>query len=311
VFVVGKGGVGKSSVSAALALQAAARGLRVCIAEMNGSESIAALMGCPPVGYLATRVAEGIEVISITPEAATEEYLVRALRFRKLYNLVFRNRYIEPFMNGILGLSDLTSVGKIMDLEWQREDGTYGPDSSGPARYDLVIVDCPSTGHGLALLGAPKTMMDVTGAGPLYSNAAMIQQLLSDRTRTAVLLVTLAEEMPVTETLESVATIRDQLDIDLAGVVMNAVPPALAAPADIVAWWSDIQDEAQSLGGHAAAAAAHGERVVRRRDEASAYIDRIRRQTQLPVLELPRLEDPQFGLDGLGELGVRLGRWQT
>jgi len=311
VFVVGKGGVGKSTVAAALGLQAAARGMRVCIAEMNGSESIAALLGCPPVGYRATGVAEGIEAISITPEAATEEYLVRALRFRKLYNLVFRNRYIEPFMNGILGLSDLTSVGKIMDLEWQREDGSYGPESSGPARYDLVIVDCPSTGHGLALLGAPRTMMDVTGAGPLYSNSAMIQQLLSDRRRTAVLLVTLAEEMPVSETLESVATIREQLEIDLAGVVMNSVPQALAPPADLRAWWSDIQDEALSLGGNAAAAAAHGEQIQRQRREAAAYIDRIQQQTQLPVLELPRLDTPQAGLEGLGELGARLGRWQT
>ena len=126
LFVVGKGGVGKSVVATALALQAVDQGLRVCIAEMNGAESTAALLGCPPVGYRPTPIAEGIEAISMSAEQATEEYLLRTLRFRKLYDLVFRNRYIEPFMNGILGLSDLTSVGKVMDLEWQRADGSYG-----------------------------------------------------------------------------------------------------------------------------------------------------------------------------------------
>ena len=96
LFVVGKGGVGKSVVVTSMALQAASEGLRVCIAEMNGAESTAALLGCPPIGYQPSPVAEGVEAISITPDKATEEYLVRALRFRRLYNLVFRNRYIEP-----------------------------------------------------------------------------------------------------------------------------------------------------------------------------------------------------------------------
>jgi len=311
LFVVGKGGVGKSVVVTALALQAAAQGLRVCIAEMNGAESAAALLGCPPVGYRPTRIADGIEAISITAEQATEEYLLRALRFRKLYNLVFRNRYIEPFMNGILGLSDLTSVGKVMDLEWQRADGSFGEDAVGPVLYDLVVVDCPSTGHGLALLKAPQTMMDVTSGGPLYNNSAMIRELLCDRRKTAVLLVTLAEEMPVAETLESVTTMRESLDIGLAGVVMNAVPPPLAPDNDLEAWWPDVVAEGLALGGHSAAAVAHGEQVQRLRGRAAGYIERIYSKTQLPVLELPLLADQEMSLDGLRELGAHIGRWQT
>ncbi len=310
LFVVGKGGVGKSVVVASLALLAASRGQRVCIAEMNGCESMSALLGCPPVGYAATPIADNIDAISITPEQATEEYLVRALRFRKLYELVFRNRYIEPFMNGILGLSDLTSVGKVMDLEWLREDGGFGPEAKGPWRYDLVLVDCPSTGHGLALLQAPQTMMDVTGAGPLYNNSAMIHELLSDASKTAVLLVTLAEEMPVTETLESVATLREQLSVSLAGVVMNAVPPGLAPTADLESWWPEVAEQGRSLGGHAAAAVAHGEEILQLRREARVYSDRIRSQSRLPVLELPLL-DSEINVDSLAELATQLGQWQT
>ncbi len=309
VFVVGKGGVGKSVITASLALAAADKGQRVCIAEMNGAESMSTLMGCPPVGYPTTRISEGIDAISIRPDKATEEYLVRALRFRKLYDLVFRNRYIEPFMNGILGLSDLCSVGKVMDLEWQREDGSYGPDSAGRYRYDLVVVDCPATGHGLALLKAPQNMMEVTGAGPLYNNSAMIRELLEDRGKTTVLLVTLPEEMPVTETLESVQSLRSEMNIALAGIVMNAVLPPLATADDLDAWWDEVAQEAATLGGHAAAAATHGEERMRMRTLADSYIARLRSSTRLPVLELPRLEGA-LGIDELRTLGSLLEGWQ-
>jgi len=310
LFVVGKGGVGKSVVTAAIGLFAASQGQRVCIAEMNGCESMSALLGCPPVGYSATSVADNMDAISITPEQATEEYLVRALRFRRLYELVFRNRYIEPFMNGILGLSDLTSAGKVMDLEWLREDGSYGPESTGPWRYDLVLVDCPSTGHGLALLQAAQTMMEVTGAGPLYNNSSMIHELLSDAEKTAVLLVTLAEEMPVAETLEAVTTLRDNLSISLAGVIMNAVPPKLAPASDIAAWWPEVAEQGSSLGGHAEAAVAHGEEILRRRLEARRHSERIQSQSRLPVIELPLL-DTEISMDGLRALAAHLERCQA
>jgi len=309
VFVVGKGGVGKSTVTAALALAAAAQQKQVCIAEMNGAESMSTLLGCPPVGYPTKRIAEGIDAISISPDKATEEYLVRTLRFRKLYDLVFRNRYIEPFMNGILGLSDLCSVGKVMDLEWQRVDGSYGPDSEGPYRYDLILVDCPATGHGLALLRAAQTMMDVTGAGPLYNNSAMINGLLEDHGRSAVLLVTLPEEMPVSETLESISSLRADLNIALSGVVVNAVVPALADEQDIDAWWSELIAEAAAQGGHAAAAAEHGEERRRQRARSNSYIDRLRSESRLPVLELPRI-DGHLGVDELLDLGTLIEAWQ-
>ncbi len=309
LFVVGKGGVGKSAVTAALALAAATQQKRVCIAEMNGAESMSTFLGCPPVGYPTKRIAEGIDAISISPDKATEEYLVRTLRFRKLYDLVFRNRYIEPFMNGILGLSDLCSVGKVMDLEWQRADGSYGPDSEGPYRYDLILVDCPATGHGLALLRAARTMMDVTGAGPLYNNSAMINGMLEDHSKSAVLLVTLPEEMPVAETLESVSSLRADLNIALSGIIVNAVVPALAGDEDIDAWWSELTAEAAAQGGHAAAAAEHGKERRRQRAMSDSYIDRLRSESRLPVLELPRI-DGHLGVDELRELGALIEEWQ-
>ena len=166
IVVLGKGGVGRSVVSASLALLAASQGLRPCIVEMNGAETMGSLFGGGPVGYAGRELRSGIWAQSITPTLAVEEYLVRTLRVRRIYDLVFKNRYVEPFMNGVMGLSDLISVGKVMDLEWLREDGSLGPNSLGSYRFAPVIVDGPATGHALTMLRSPQAMMDVTRAGP-------------------------------------------------------------------------------------------------------------------------------------------------
>tara|TARA_Y100001968_G_scaffold284283_1_gene283536 strand:+ start:1529 stop:2524 length:996 start_codon:yes stop_codon:yes gene_type:complete len=309
LFVIGKGGVGKSAVTAAMALSAAASGQRVCVAEMNGSESIASLLGCPPAGYPGRELSAGVHVISITPQLATEEYLVRTLRFRKLYNLVFGNRYIEPLMNGILGLSDLCSVGKIMDLEWQREDGSFGPDSKGSHQFDRILVDCPSTGHGLALLDAARTMMNVTGSGPLHDNSALIAELLEDPTRSAALLVSLPEEMPVSETLEAASHLQESGHIALTGIVLNAVENALADEQQLEAWWDELRQEGRQLGGHPLAAIRSGEASIQRRKQALKHANRLRRESRVPVIELPRLPG-QLGHNELFELGQQLREWR-
>jgi len=306
VVVVGKGGVGKSVVSASLGLVAADRGMRTVVAEMGGAETMAALFDRDPIGYEPGRIAENLHAISVTPQQATEEYLMRMLRFRLLYELVFRNRYIEPFMNGVLGLSDLISVGKVMDLEWERSDGSHGPAASGPRRWDLVIVDAPATGHGLSLLRAPQAVMDVTRIGPMFNNSRMIRDLFADREKTSVIVVTLAEEMPVSETIELVAELRSSVDIHIAGVVVNGVPPALFETPEMKARWPELRDRGKALGGQAAAAIRDAERALRDRARASKHIERLRRELQLPMAELPMLARRDLDAAALRQLGGHL-----
>jgi anion-transporting ArsA/GET3 family ATPase len=300
IFVLGKGGVGKSVIAASLGLTLAERGREVVLAEVSGSETMAALFDRPPVGYRPSVLLPRLSAISITADRAVEEYLVRTLRFRLLYELVFRNRFVEPFMNAVLGLSDLITVGKVMDLEWERADGTVGPEGQGPLRWDHIVVDAPATGHGLSLLRAPQAMMDVTRAGPLHANARLVRALVVDRQRTTVLLVTLPEDLPVTEAIEAAAELR-RLDIDVAGIAVNAVVPPLL-PAGTTAW-SALRDEGLRLGGHAAAAIREADRAIRERGRATRHVDRLRTATGLPVWELPLLARRDIDLDGLRELG--------
>jgi anion-transporting ArsA/GET3 family ATPase len=306
VVVVGKGGVGKSVVAGGLGVLAASRGRRTCIAEVNGSETMSALFDTDPVGYEGAPLAEGLRGVSITAQRSVEEYLVRTLRFRLLYELVFRNRYIEPFMNGVLGLSDLMTIGKVLDLEWERSSGAHGPDGSGPYRYDLVVVDAPATGHGISLLRAPQAMMDVTRAGPLHSNARLIRDLLADRSRTAVLAVTLAEELPVSETIELVARLRRHVDTEIRAVVVNGVPPPVFPDAEASSRWPELRESSIQAGGHAAAAARDAERALRDRARAEKQMRRLRDALDLPLVEVPLLPERDLSAHSLATVGRAL-----
>lgn len=309
VFVLGKGGVGKSVVSASLGLLAAGRGHKVIVAESSGAETMSALFDRDPVGYTPGALAENLHGLSITPNAAVEEYLVRTLRFRLVYEMVFRNRFVEPFMNAVLGLSDLITVGKVMDLDWERIDGSVGPDAEGPLKYDLIVVDSPATGHGLSLLKSPQAMMDVTRVGPLHANARLVQDLLSNRTKTTVVLVTLAEDMPVSETIQAATVLREMVDIEIAGIVVNGVTPRLFSTPEEEAHWEDVRAEGLRAGGAAADAVRDAERSIRDRARADKHIERLRTELGLPLLELPLLPKRDLDADALRALAAHLEPW--
>lgn len=308
VFVLGKGGVGKSTVAGAIGSLAASRGRRAIIAEAAGAETMAALFDREPLGYAPGRLAENLEGISITPAEAVEEYLVRTLKFRLVYEMVFRNRFVEPFMNAVMGLSDLITVGKVMDLEWERVDGSVGPDAEGPRKYDLIVVDSPATGHGLSLLRSPRAMMDIARVGPLFNNARMIRDLLADPDRAAVVLVTLAEDMPVSETLQAAAALRS-IDVDVAGVVVNGVTPPVFQTPETAAAWARVREEGLALGGPCADAVRDAERSLRDRERAEVHIERLREELGLPLLELPLLPKRDLDAAALAQLGERVGSW--
>lgn len=307
LIVLGKGGVGKSVVAGAIGLHATTSGRKALIAEMNGQETQAAIWSRPHVGYEGGPLSDRLDAVSITPSGAVEEYLVRALKFRALYDLVFRNRYIEPLMNGILGLSDLCSIGKVMDLEWHRTSGAFGPDAEGPYRHDLIVVDAPATGHGLAMLRAPQAMMDITRVGPLFQNSKLIRDLICAEDKCSVVLVTLPEELPVMETLETAAVLREQLHIQVAGVIVNAMPPEDGDwnPA----LWDELQQLTAASGGHARAAVDTRLRVQRRRERAEHLVEHLQQKLAVPILEFPELNDHPIGPQSLLQLSARLKAW--
>ena len=236
VFVTGKGGVGKTTVCAALARRVAARGKRVLVAETSGAARLPVLFGVEGRGYDPTDLGGGAYSITITPERALEDYVVQQIKVRALFKAVFQNRVMEPFVDGVPGLHDALQLGKVFDLERARAHGR-------PA-WDLILVDAPATGHGLTMWGAARSLMDLTRAGPLFDGVAEVARLFEDAARTALLLVTLPEELPLNETVELYSRLGAAGPAQVAGVVLNEVhgpvgPPGGDWPAARAAYAAD------------------------------------------------------------------------
>jgi anion-transporting ArsA/GET3 family ATPase len=217
IVVSGKGGVGKTTMSLALALLAAERGKRVIISEIHSEEQVAHVLERPPVGYEETELLPNVWGVNILPKKAFEEYVLLQIKFRALYKAVFENRLVQNFIEATPGLSDMVTIGKVYALT---------------RFYDLVIVDAPATGHGLALLEIPSIVSRATRMGPLKTDADKINALLHDASITQVVLVTLPEEMPVTEAIEMNASLDRRLGLPLGPFFLNQVESAVFTPAE-------------------------------------------------------------------------------
>jgi anion-transporting ArsA/GET3 family ATPase len=219
VVVTGKGGVGKSTVAAALGIAAHRRSLRTIVVEVAAREDVARALGMPDAtGVRPERaIRDRVEHISLDPQRAMEDYLRQQLPVGALAALLSRSRIFTALTAATPGMRELLTIGKVWELA-ERERGAHGG-----RPYDLVVLDAPATGHGLAMLQAPRTFASVARVGPVARQGRAIAGFLADPRRTAVLAVSSAEEMAVSETLELRSQLQQQLGLDLALVVVNAV----------------------------------------------------------------------------------------
>jgi len=220
IFVTGKGGDGKTTVSAALARALAARGKRVLIAMCNAKERISAMFASEMVGPEIVQVAERIWAVNIDPEHAFQEYGRMVLRVPGLYRVVFQNRYVRSFLPAVPGLPEWAMLGKA----WYH---TTERDERGANRFDVVLLDAPATGHGLDMLRVPKVIIEVVPPGVLRRDAETAWKMFTDPMATSVVVVTMPEELPVTETLELVGTVDQELALPVGALVVNGVLPPL------------------------------------------------------------------------------------
>ncbi len=298
LFVMGKGGVGRTTVAAALGLAAARRGRRTIVAEVAHQERLSSAFGHGPVPPdHEAEIAPGLWAVSIDPQAAMEEYLVQQIPVRPLADLLARSAAFQHFAIAAPGMRELLTIGKIWDLAQLETRRTAG------SAYDLVIVDAPATGHGLAFLRTPRTFADIAQVGPIARQGRRIQAFLGDPDRTGIVAVALPEEMPVNELLFLQSELADDPGLGLGLVVLNGTHPDRFSSREATrlraARGADGSPAAQAALGVALRAheRAKAERAVRR--------GLARRCGQDPVA-LPRLAAAPLAPADYGALSERL-----
>jgi anion-transporting ArsA/GET3 family ATPase len=296
IFVTGKGGVGKTTVSAALARALASRGKRVLIAMCNAKERISTMFASDLVGPEIISVAERIWAVNMEPELAFQEYGRMVLKVPGLYRVVFQNKYVRGFLPAVPGLAEWAMLGKAWFHATER-------DERGRLRFDVVLLDAPATGHGLDMLRVPKVIVEVVPPGVLRRDAESAWRMFTDPEQTAVVVVTLPEEMPVTETLELVKSIRHELELPLGALAINAVLPTLFSEAER-ATLARVETHGAPQSPAESAVEAAARRATQEHAQA-ASLERLLRETTLPRIVLPYLfDDPSTprSIDQLSKL---------
>lgn len=300
VVVTGKGGTGKTTVAAALALCAAERGLRVAVLETGRDEHLPWLIDpdAGPVGYEGRLLRRGLHARRVDPYLALAEYLNVQMRVPGVVTRLLRNRAFRQLLDAAPGWRELITLGKIWHLEQEKRDDR-------PA-WDLLVVDAPATGHGLTFLDVPRVVVSAVRSGPLHRHAGWVEALVRDPERTVLLPVALPEELPARETTQLVTRVREHVGVAVDRVVVNAMPRA-PFPAS-------VPDLDVRLGRLRLQAGAHGLPPMRVLAECAAhlrsryelarhYCEAIGSWTGLPTRALPLLPGGVSGPEALRTLG--------
>jgi anion-transporting ArsA/GET3 family ATPase len=268
IIVAGKGGVGKTAVTAALAVAASTVGLRTLVVEVEGKGGMASMFETGRLSYeelVLIRAAvghAGVHARTITPDDALLDYLdERGLH--RISNRLVSSGLLDMVATAVPGIRDILVLGKVKQLERSGE-------------WDLILLDAPAAGHAITFLRSASGLVDAVKVGPINTQAQDVLDLLTDPTRCRVMLVTVPEETPVNELIETAYSLEDRVGVALAPVVVNGVHPELAGLA------VDPEEAARDAG----ATLLPGEADLLR--EAAAF--RTVR-TELQLAQLQRLAD--------------------
>jgi anion-transporting ArsA/GET3 family ATPase len=289
VLVTGKGGVGKTTVALALGLRAADAGRRTIVCEVAAQERISHAFGRPNVGFAETELRPNLYGISIDPDEAMREYVLLQLKVRAMRDLLFRSKLFTYLAAATPGLRELVTIGKIWELALEERK------AKNAKPYDLVIVDAPATGHGVAFLQTPQTFANVARVGPIAAQAETLHRFVTDRRKSGV---AVPEEMPVNETAALERDLAQKVGTSVDRVFLNGLYPERFSAAD-----EKRLTRALPAADGPAEGAIHAALRMRRRSQAHReQLERLRSIIRAPVTTLPFLFEPELGVDELRAL---------
>jgi anion-transporting ArsA/GET3 family ATPase len=292
VFVTGKGGVGKSTISIAMGLAAASRGKRTIVCEVGGQETASRVFRRAEIGFHEVEVAERLWAISIDPDQSLREYLLLQLRVRAMRDMLVRSRIFNYLAAATPGLKELVTIGKIWELAQ--------PDRKvkKAEEYDLVIVDAPATGHGIGFLQTPRTFANIARVGPVHNQAQELDRFITDHDMTGAAIVALPEEMPVNESASLENSLTNEVGMAVDRVYMNGLYPERFAKGEA----SELETAMEEAEGPAKAAVRAALSEYRRSRSQRDQLQRLKKAVSSPVKTLPFIFKPQLDVPSLERL---------
>jgi anion-transporting ArsA/GET3 family ATPase len=226
VFVMGKGGVGKTTVSIALAMAAATSTKRVLLVEVGDCDAVGRIFDGQYLPDSPRRLSENIWGARVNPRSELEAYIHAHVSPAFIARRIIRSRLFDHLLDAAPGLKEIMSLGRIW--RW-----VVGKDHSHEQRFDLVIVDAPATGHALSLLRLPRQLIAMIRFGPMVAQMKEVLGLLENHEQTCLVLVTLPEELPVNETIAFYPVAANTLNMPIAATFINGVFPVPFTPEEI------------------------------------------------------------------------------
>src|SRR5580692_11232179 len=289
VFVAGKGGTGRSTMTAALALLGARAGKRVLAIDVDAKGDLAAALGSPPAGFAPRVVQHNLSVLELRTDESFQEYLHIYFKVPRVTRLTPLARIFDFIATGVPGPRDMLVVGKIA-YEERRKDAESSP------VWDLILVDCAAGGQVESHLAAPKAMLTLVKGGIIRSQVEWIAALIRDPKRTCVVLCALPEEMPVTEAIELYERLRKGSGVAVDVCVLNRAvdEPVTAAHRRLMSGLVDPQYAdavAEHLGGAAGPLEAGLDLQAHQYDTTARYARELRSKLPMPVVPVPFIVD--------------------
>lgn len=289
LIISGKGGVGKTTMAAALGLRAARANKRVLICEVEGKPGLTRLFDADPLTGDPSPLDEGLSGMNLSAEEALSEYLEVQFHIRRLARPLVSSQLVYYVTHAAPGLRDILILGKVWFEATRKE------------RFDLIILDTPAAGHAVSMLRSPEGFLHAVPVGPLANHARSLVEWLQNPEEVAVQLVSMPEEMPVTETLETAALLEEKLGMDVSTVLVNkAYSRSIDMPErkDLEALPLEERDELRRM----------VDFYNSRQKLQRAHIETLKRELSevASIVELPYLFTEKFGLDEIGAIADRL-----
>jgi hypothetical protein len=276
--VAGKGGVGRTVVSTALAVRSARQGMRTLLLEVNAPDNAAQYLGVPAAVDEPRKVLDDLWLCRMTPKGSLREYALMILKFKALYNLVFENRLVKYLLRSIPSLAEFTMLGKT----WYHSEERL---ADGSPKYERIIVDAPATGHAITFLSVARTVADIAPKGIMQDASEKMAELIESKERSCIHVVTLPEEMPVNEGLDIVKAAERRLRMTLGVGIVNRMLRPLVQGTD-----PSLLTRLEARGARdpdLSRFAIAGRRTLDREAWQAGYAARFEEESRMPIVRVP------------------------